>query len=210
MSLTSARTWGNETTVDAERSAARVTESGGIGVSLRFSLFHAPDSAHTRTYLAAARKGLLGLTGNLDAIISLIAVDDAARAVVAALQAPAGVYNVSEAHPQTRQAHADALAAAARLQRRIHAVPAVATKVVGGLALPVSAGPNIASRRPHSATQPSGSRAAPPSMTGLRPHDFTASSPASGSPIFCPLAVVMCGPVRPRSFYDSFPGLGRT
>jgi len=100
----------NESVRDSESAAASVAGRGGIGVSLRFAMFWAPDSAHIESLAAAARRGWWLLPGAPDGVMSWIDVDDAARAVVAALTAPAGVYNVGEGDPRPRSEHADALA----------------------------------------------------------------------------------------------------
>ncbi|MFK7917696.1 MAG: NAD-dependent epimerase/dehydratase family protein [Ilumatobacter sp.] len=100
------------TSVNAEAAAASVTAGGGVGVALRFAMFFSADSAHTAETLSMAARGLCGLTGQPDAYVSLVHVDDAAAAVVAALGAPAGVYNVAEATPSRRSEHAEALARA--------------------------------------------------------------------------------------------------
>lgn len=105
--------WGNQSTVDAEASARAVTDAGGVGVTLRFAMFMAADSGHMQTLGAMARRGLWGLPGADDAYVSFIQIDDAARAVLAALDVPAGTYNVAEADPKTRGDHRKALAAAA-------------------------------------------------------------------------------------------------
>lgn len=104
--------WGNRTTVDAESAAAAVTAVGGAGVVLRFAMFMADDSAHMQTYAQMADKGLWGLFGGDDSYMSFVDVDDAAAAVVAALHAPPGVYNIAEADPRLRGDHRSALAAA--------------------------------------------------------------------------------------------------
>lgn len=104
--------WGNESIRDAEAAAESVTRAGGTGVVLRFAMFWASDSAHMRTIASAARRGIFVIPGAADARISWIHVDDAASAVVAALDAPAGTYNVAEPDPLVRGEHCDALAAA--------------------------------------------------------------------------------------------------
>jgi nucleoside-diphosphate-sugar epimerase len=48
--------------------------------------------------------------GRRDGYVSLVTQDDAARAVVAAVKAPAGIYNVVDDEPMTRQALGDAIA----------------------------------------------------------------------------------------------------
>jgi nucleoside-diphosphate-sugar epimerase len=59
------------------------------------------------------KKGWSPLPGRADAYISSVAHEDAASAVVAALDVSAGVYNVCDDQPLTRREWADALAAAA-------------------------------------------------------------------------------------------------
>ena len=90
------------TALDAEAAAARVTAAGGVGVALRFALHYGPDSAHTQDLLAAAAKGLAAVIGDPDGFQPQIHLDDAAAAVVAALDAPPGVYNVVEDEPLRR------------------------------------------------------------------------------------------------------------
>ena len=125
--------WGNETVVDAEASAAGVTEAGGVGVVLRFAMFMADDSAHVRTFAGMARRGLWGVLGDDDAYISFVHVDDAAAAVVAALTVPAGTYNVAEAEPSTRGRHRAALATAVG-RSKLRALPGLVQRLGGAAA----------------------------------------------------------------------------
>jgi nucleoside-diphosphate-sugar epimerase len=76
-------------TLDAERQAARFTAEGGTGVVLRFGLFRGPDSD----------PAAIGTGGGW---FSSVSSDDAGAAVAAALRAPAGIYNVVEDEPVTR------------------------------------------------------------------------------------------------------------
>lgn len=115
----------------AEAQVVRFTAAGGAGVVLRFGLFHASDSEQTRQALRLARRGMAMTVGRPDAYLSIIEVDDAASAVVAALHAPAGIYNVVDDEPLTRQEHAAALAAALGRPRPLRLPPAVAAKVGG-------------------------------------------------------------------------------
>lgn len=103
----------NRTAVDAELSAARVTRSGGVGVALRFALFYGAGDPFTRDVFRYVQRGLLPLLGRPDAYVPMVAHDDAACAVVAALDVPAGVYNVVDDEPLTRRALGDAIAAIA-------------------------------------------------------------------------------------------------
>lgn len=94
----------NRSSLDAEASARRVTDAGGIGVALRLAPFYgAPEDHFTRDVLGYARRGLLPLFGPPDAYLPMITHDDAAAAVVAALRAPAGVYNAVDDAPLTRR-----------------------------------------------------------------------------------------------------------
>lgn len=87
----------------AEAETARFTASGRRGVALRFGEFYAPDSSHTEVAVRLARRGLSMKIGAPDAYAPIISCDDAARAVVAALDAPAGAYNVVDDEPLTRR-----------------------------------------------------------------------------------------------------------
>jgi nucleoside-diphosphate-sugar epimerase len=99
----------NRTVLDAEAAAASVVRFGAVPVVLRFGMFMAPESAHMKMVAAAARRSIFGLIGDLDSYISFIHIDDAAAAVVAALDVPVGIYNVAEADPSTRSLHREAL-----------------------------------------------------------------------------------------------------
>jgi nucleoside-diphosphate-sugar epimerase len=115
----------------AEAQVARFTAAGRAGVVLRFGLFHASDSEQTRQALRLARRGMAMTVGPPDAYLSIIELDDAASAVVAALDAPAGVYNVVDDEPLTRREHAAALAAALGRAKPLRLPPAVAARVGG-------------------------------------------------------------------------------
>jgi nucleoside-diphosphate-sugar epimerase len=102
----------NRSTLDAERSAERVTRSGGAGVVLRFALFYGPDALHVHELIRYVQKGWAPMPGRADAFVSSVSHDDAAAAVVAALGVPAGLYNVGDDEPVRRREYFDALAAA--------------------------------------------------------------------------------------------------
>jgi 2-alkyl-3-oxoalkanoate reductase len=87
---------------DAEASAARFTASGGRGVTLRFAAFYGPDDFATEQLLLGARRGFLPLFGRVDAHFPMVHHEDASQAVVTALDAPAGVYNVVDDEPLRR------------------------------------------------------------------------------------------------------------
>lgn len=114
----------------AEESVARFTASGGRGIALRFGWFYSADSEHTIASVSAARRGLSMHLGAPDGYQPVISLDDAARAVVAALAAPAGVYNIVDDETLTRRQLDDALATAVNGRRLLRA-PAAALKVSG-------------------------------------------------------------------------------
>lgn len=109
---------------EAEGNTTRFTEQsvGGHGVVLRFAQFYAPDSSHTKFFNASLRKRVNPFIGPPAAYQSFVHADDAALAVVAALKAPSGVYNVGDDEPLTRES-AGAAAANALGVKPPHMLP---------------------------------------------------------------------------------------
>jgi nucleoside-diphosphate-sugar epimerase len=70
-----------------------------------------PDSGLTLADIEAARAGVSPTIGPREGYRPTLWLDDAATAVVAALRAPAGVYNVADESPPTRAEIDSALAA---------------------------------------------------------------------------------------------------
>lgn len=99
----------NRSLLDAERSAERFTSGGGTGIVLRFAAFYGPDD-FGRLFVDTVKKGWSPIPGSPDAFFSSVAQDDAATAVVAALTAEAGTYNVTDDVPLRRREYANALA----------------------------------------------------------------------------------------------------
>ena len=88
---------------EGERRADSFTGSDRRGVVLRFGLFYGPSTRSTDEALRLARVRLSMLPGPAGAYVTSTHTDDVASAVVAALAAPAGVYNVCDdtsAHPR--------------------------------------------------------------------------------------------------------------
>jgi nucleoside-diphosphate-sugar epimerase len=104
----------NRTVADAEASARRFTARGGAGVILRFATFYGPDSDFVRDLVGYVRRGWAPVPGAADSFISSVSHDDAAAAVVAALELPAGIYNVVDDRPLRRREYFDSLAQALR------------------------------------------------------------------------------------------------
>lgn len=100
----------NRTVVDAEHAVARFCASGGKGVVLRFAAFYGPDAMQVRSYISSLRVGWAALPGGRDRYISSVAHDDAATAVVAALNAPPGAYTVADDEPVLREVYFGSLA----------------------------------------------------------------------------------------------------
>lgn len=104
--------------LDAEHAVERFSAGGGIGVVLRFAGFYGPDP-FLRTIVRTVERGWSPLPGAPDAFWSTLAHEDAATAVVASLDVPAGIYNVCDDEPRTRQDFAEVVARAvdARMPR---------------------------------------------------------------------------------------------
>jgi nucleoside-diphosphate-sugar epimerase len=89
----------------AEGQAVRFTQGGGAGISLRFGYFYGSDAGSgLKMMLRSARLGFTPLPGRRDAYVSWVHTVDLGTSVVAALGAPAGIYNVVDDEPITRGA----------------------------------------------------------------------------------------------------------
>jgi len=84
--------------------------------------------------------------GAADAYQSSISTDDAAAAVVAALKAPAGIYNVADDEPLTKREYADVVAGAVGAPRPV-LVPRAVVKLGGQKAAPLSRSHRISNAR---------------------------------------------------------------
>jgi 2-alkyl-3-oxoalkanoate reductase len=96
--------------LDAEAQAQRFTDGGGTGVVLRFGQFYAPEAAHSIAMAKMIKRRVAPALGDPTGYVTSIHAEDAAGAVVAALDAPAGTYNVTEDEPVTRAELARVLA----------------------------------------------------------------------------------------------------
>jgi nucleoside-diphosphate-sugar epimerase len=76
-------------------------------------LFYGPGARHSEQLLTMARHHLGIVLGRPDGYVSSIHVTDAAAAVVAALHAPAGTFNIVDDEPLTKRDYAVAVASAA-------------------------------------------------------------------------------------------------
>lgn len=96
----------------AEASARRFAAGGAEATILRFGVFYGPHAAHSEQILDMAKWHIGFSPGRSDSYLSSIHVTDAANAVVAALAAPAGTYNVVDDTPLTKREYAEACGAA--------------------------------------------------------------------------------------------------
>jgi nucleoside-diphosphate-sugar epimerase len=136
-----------DSTTVAEAAAARFTASGPgrAGVVLRFGLFYGPGSAHSETFVTAARHGVGPATGRSTGYVSSIHLADAAAAVVAALddRVAAGTYNVVDDEPVTKRAYAEVLGRAVGKRPRVLS-PGRLSKVGGSRTAPLARSHRVA------------------------------------------------------------------
>ena len=119
-----------ESNLAAESSATRFTEQGGRGIVLRFGWFYGPGATHAEELFALAKRHVCVQMGKPSGYVSSIHVQDAGRAVAAALDAPAGTYNVVDDEPLTKADYAQALADATETRCWIH-LPGRAALLLG-------------------------------------------------------------------------------
>lgn len=93
----------------AEDHVARFTGGGGRGVVLRCSSLYGPGSA-SQEYVTAVAARKLPIVGSGGNYTSHLHTQDAGTAIVAALNAPTGVYNVTDDTPVTKREELEALA----------------------------------------------------------------------------------------------------
>jgi nucleoside-diphosphate-sugar epimerase len=102
-----------EANLAAEANAKRFSDAAGHGVILRLGWFYGPGATHSEEFFALARRHICISMGRPDTYVSSIHVADAGTAVAAALDAPAGTFNIVDDQPLTKRQYADALATAA-------------------------------------------------------------------------------------------------
>ncbi|MDQ1402203.1 MAG: hypothetical protein QOG03_519 [Actinomycetota bacterium] len=203
----------------AEGETRRFAEDGGRGVVLRFAAFYGPDNLHSREMVTAVERGLAPAVGAAEGYVSIIHTDDAAAAVVAALEAPSGTYNVTDDEPLRRRQWGAALAAAFGLEPP-RFLPAGATKLMGSKGRPISRSHRISNGKLKEAT--GWAPRYPSAREGWRAIAAT-EAPSEGGrggwpAILSQLALVSLAVTAlvlgvwagffPRAFYDRFPGGG--
>lgn len=200
----------------AEGRTARFTESGGSGVVLRFGLFYGPGSAQSSEMLALARWHVGIQLGRAKGHFSSIHLADAASAVVAALDAPSGIYNIVDDEPVTKRAWGDAVSAAVGRRPWLH-TPGRLTTFGRKTAEALNRSLRISNRHFREAT---GWVPMFPSVReGWRDTaDKAAAKPAASSNAAARIVAALIALIGlytgvwaqffPSGFYTSFPGLG--
>jgi nucleoside-diphosphate-sugar epimerase len=107
----------NRSVLDAESSVRDFAVDGRIGTVLRFGALYGPDAVQMQTYIDGVKKGWAALPGDPRAFISSLSHGDAATAVLHALKAPSGPFNIVDDQPVRRAEFFGSLA------RAMHARP---------------------------------------------------------------------------------------
>lgn len=134
----------------ASENAMGFADQYRFAVVLRFGAFYG-DDANTRWQLDRVRRGKPVLLGDPEGYVSPITIEDAAGAVVAALAAPSGIYNVA-GQPVHRAEWARALATAAGVDESARYVTGLSRKLLGDRADVTSRSLRISSDAFHAAT----------------------------------------------------------
>lgn len=115
----------------AEQEVARFARHAGSGVSLRFAQLYGPGASDA--LVDALRRRRVPLVGSGRNYVSSVHVDDAGRAVAAALDAPSGCFNVCDDAPM-RSAERLALQAEGVGAPAPRKVPAAVARILAGRA----------------------------------------------------------------------------
>jgi len=142
----------SKTVSDAERSVADFCAQGYTGVVLRFAAFYGPDAMQVKSYINGLRWGWALLPGGPDRFISSISHDDAASAVVAALEASQGIYNVADDQPVRRARYFELLASNLGLKSP-NFVPEWATPMFGSVGQAMSRSLRLSNAKLRGATR---------------------------------------------------------
>lgn len=134
----------------ASDNAMRFADQYRFAVVLRFGMFFGAD-ALTRWQLQRVRRGKPVLDGDPEGYVSPITIEDAAAAVVAALAAPTGIYNVA-GQPVHRAEWARALGTAAGADGSAKFMPPLMRRLLGSRAEVLGRSLRISSDAFHTAT----------------------------------------------------------
>ncbi|HST86829.1 MAG TPA: NAD-dependent epimerase/dehydratase family protein [Ktedonobacterales bacterium] len=175
------------TTLDAEAEVARFASAGGRrGLSLRMGAFYGLDVPSAQDQLHIARMGFSPLPGRPEGYLPLIWVDDAASAIVAALdRGDSGVYDIVDDTPLRRAEIAAAMAAVVG-RKRLRPLPAWLMRLAGGPGVDsLSRSQRVSNRRFKAAT--GWAPSVPDAYAGLPRLVGPAVAPAHETPSSVPL-----------------------
>jgi nucleoside-diphosphate-sugar epimerase len=168
----------SRSTIVAEEHAHHFTRSGGAGVVLRFGYFYGVEAGFTRDTIEGVRKGRAPVFGEGAGFLSSIHLEDAATAVLAALDLPAGTYNAVEDEPLRRRDFFEVLAGALGVPPP-RFLPAWMAPLAGNVGEQLSRSQRISNRKLRAA---SGWAPKYPSVREGWPAVVTALGAASGVP----------------------------
>ena len=199
--------------LEAEANARRFTDAGGVGVVLRFGGFYGPDAGQAQDFVRMARNHVAPMAGSKNGYMPMIHLDDTGTAVVAALKAPAGTYNVTD-ETITRGEQMDALARAVGVDHLV-AAPEALTKV-GPLSY-IARSQRVSNKRfkdvtgwqPRYPTVREGWPAVVAEMGAAPPRVGLLARLGLLVLALTNLQLGLWATLAPHSFYNSFPGAGR-
>ncbi|HZS77860.1 MAG TPA: NAD(P)-dependent oxidoreductase [Ktedonobacteraceae bacterium] len=137
-----------QSTLDAEAEVARFTKAQRRGIVLRMGSFYGPQVPSAMEQYRMAQKGFAMMPGRGEAYLCSIWIEDAARAIVIALvEAPAGIYDIVDDEPLTRDAFATTLAQSVG-KRRLFRIPnGILMLLVGALRGVATRSQRVSNRR---------------------------------------------------------------
>ncbi|GHO99188.1 nucleoside-diphosphate sugar epimerase [Reticulibacter mediterranei] len=137
-----------QATIDAEKEVERFTSEKERGIVLRLGNLYGPDVPSALEQFQMAQKGIAALPGPGNAYLSYIWAADAASAIVVALdKAPAGIYDIVDDEPLTRNEFAHALAQSVGKRRLLHIPNGVMKMLTGAAADMVNRSQRVSNRR---------------------------------------------------------------
>jgi nucleoside-diphosphate-sugar epimerase len=136
------------TALDGERAVDAFTDPdrGAAGVAVRLGRLYGPGRA-SAMLVAQVRGRELPVLGDGRQFVSSLHADDAAAAIVAALEVPAGIYNVADDEPARAGERLDALAARLGAPRPRRIPVLLARLAIGGAARYLAVSQRVTSRR---------------------------------------------------------------
>ncbi|HEX4204436.1 MAG TPA: NAD-dependent epimerase/dehydratase family protein [Ktedonobacteraceae bacterium] len=137
-----------QATIDAEAEVARFTHENRCGIVLRMGNLYGPEAPSALEQFQMAQKGFAAVPGPGDAYLCYIWVEDAARAIVVALEkTPAGIYDIVDDEPLTRDAFVTALAQSVGKHRLLQIPNGVMKLLTGAAADMVNRSQRVSNRR---------------------------------------------------------------